>query len=155
MTSATSELILKWALESPVNMSLGFWIRLQYLEAIQMQFEQTRARIYKSRLLGLGHFAWHSPHFDSTWQAHAKRLHREFQWKVQRWMLEWAMVSKLATSQRLHCWMAQRLQRSQAPQQSWEDSSRTVRPAAEDSILCNWFQQQSIFRLTLQNRTAS
>jgi putative transposase len=32
--------------------------------------------------------AWHSSHFDSTWQAHAKRLHREFQWKVQRRMLE-------------------------------------------------------------------
>jgi transposase InsO family protein len=29
----------------------------------------------------LDHFAWHSPHFDSTWQAHAKRLHRELQWK--------------------------------------------------------------------------
>ena len=35
--------------------------------------------------------AWttlHSPHFDSTWQTHAKRLHREFQWKVQGRMLE-------------------------------------------------------------------
>ncbi len=30
----------------------------------------------------------HSPHFDSTWQTHTKRLYREFQWKVQRQILE-------------------------------------------------------------------
>ncbi len=40
MTSATSELTLKWTLESPANMSQDLWIMLPYLEAIQMQFAQ-------------------------------------------------------------------------------------------------------------------
>ena len=44
MTSATSALILQWTLESPANMSQGFWIRLQFLEATQLQFAQITVR---------------------------------------------------------------------------------------------------------------
>jgi hypothetical protein len=33
MTSVTSALTLLWTLASLANMSQGFWIRLQYLEA--------------------------------------------------------------------------------------------------------------------------
>jgi transposase InsO family protein len=44
MTSVTSVLISPWTLESQANMSQGFWIRLQYLEATQLQFAQTTGR---------------------------------------------------------------------------------------------------------------
>ena len=62
-----------------------------------------RYGVHKPDLHGLGQRTRREAHLDEARQAHAKRLHGEFQRQVPGRMLERAVVLEFAPSQTVHC----------------------------------------------------